>query len=79
MCVQDFFTCEEGKADQAVRVQEAVCKNHLKDLYHEARIQAIRDYYADVHGESIKKPQIRQIMNSRETDLTFAQYVQVIK
>ncbi|XP_066323662.1 uncharacterized protein [Miscanthus floridulus] len=73
----DFFTCEEGKAAQAARVQEAVCKDRLKDLYHEARIQAIRDFHANVLGENIKKPQIRQRMNSREADLTQAQYEQV--
>ncbi|XP_066391930.1 uncharacterized protein [Miscanthus floridulus] len=73
----DFFTCEEGKAAQAARVEEAVCKDRLKDLYHEARIQAIRDFHANVLGENIKKPQIRQRMNSREADLTQAQYEQV--
>ncbi|XP_066344399.1 uncharacterized protein [Miscanthus floridulus] len=73
----DFFTCEEGKAAQAARVQEAVCKDRLKDLYHEARIQAIRDFHANVLGENIKKPQIRQRMNSREANLTQAQYEQV--
>ena len=57
----------------------AVCKDRLKDLYHEARIQAIRDFHANVLGENIKKPQIRQRMNSREADLTQAQYEQVIK
>ena len=35
---KDFFTCEEGKAAQAARVQEAVCKDRLKDLYHEAHL-----------------------------------------
>jgi hypothetical protein len=36
VCVQDFFTCEEGREQHVARVQEAVCKDHLKDLYHEA-------------------------------------------
>jgi len=77
--VQDFFTCEEGKEQHAARVQEAVCKLRLKDLYHEARLQCVITYCANVLGQVVKKPQVREMFQQRETDLTEEQYVQVIK
>jgi len=79
VCVQDFFTCEEGREQHAARVHEAVCKDHLKDLYHEAHLQCVISYYADVLGQVVKKPQVREMILQRETDLTEAQYMQVIK
>jgi len=79
VCVQDFFTCEEGREQHAARVQEAVCKDRLKDLYHEAHLQCVISYYTDVLGQVVKKPQVREMILQRETDLTEAQYMQVIK
>jgi len=79
VCVQDFFTCEEGREQHAARVQEAVCKDRLKDLYHEEHLQCVISYYADVLGQVVKKPQVREMILQRETDLTEAQYMQVIK
>jgi hypothetical protein len=79
VCVQDFFKCEEGKEEHAVRVQEAVCHAHLKDLYHEVHIQCVITHYANVLGEVIKKDQVRLMLLQRETDLTKEQYLQVIK
>ena len=78
VCVQDFFTCEEGKEARAAVVQDEVCKQRLKDMYHYVRIQAIRTYYANFQGESLQKPQIRHVKSRRETDLTHEQYMQVI-
>jgi len=62
VCVQDFFTCEEGREQHAVRVQEAVCKDRLEDLYHEAHLQCVISYYADVLGQVVKKPQVREMI-----------------
>jgi hypothetical protein len=56
VCVQDFFMCEERREQHATRVQEAVCKDCLKDLYHEAHLQCVISYYADVLGQVVMKP-----------------------
>jgi len=71
--------CEEGREQHAARVQEAVCKDRFKDLYHEAHLQCVISYYADVLGQVVKKPKVREMILQRETDLTEAQYMQVIK
>ncbi|KAI4981070.1 hypothetical protein ZWY2020_021555 [Hordeum vulgare] len=41
-----FYRCEEGYEEAADNVIEAKCKHLLQKLRHEARPQAIRDYYA---------------------------------
>ena len=79
VCVQDFFMCEEGREQHVARVQEAVYKDRLKDLYHEAHLWCVISYYADVLGQVVKKPKVREMILQRETDLTEAQYMQVIK
>ena len=49
VCVQLYYKLEEGQDEErAARVQEAVCKERLKDMYHEAHLQAIISYYVDV-------------------------------
>jgi hypothetical protein len=60
-------------------VQEAVCKERLKDMYHEAHLQDVIHYYADVFRQVVKKPRVRELILERETDLTEKQYMQVIK
>jgi hypothetical protein len=37
------------------RVQEVVCKERLKDMYHEAHLQAVISYYTDMLGQVVKK------------------------
>ena len=75
--MQDYFTCEDGKQAEAARVQDKVCRERLKDLYHEGRIQCIITYNADVLGRVVRKREARQMMLQRETDLTREQYLQV--
>ena len=75
--MQDYFTCEDGKQAEAVRVQDKVCRERLKDLYHEGRIQCIIIYNANVLGRVVRKREARQMMLQRETDLTREQYLQV--
>ncbi|XP_073361469.1 uncharacterized protein [Aegilops tauschii subsp. strangulata] len=41
-----FYRCEEGYEEDAAHVIENVCKRLLQNLRHEARVQAVRDYYA---------------------------------
>ena len=77
VCMQDYFTCEDGKQAEAARVQDKVCRERLKDLYHEGRIQCIITYNADVLGRVVRKREARQMMLQRETDLTREQYLQV--
>jgi hypothetical protein len=39
VCVQLYFTCDEGVTDaRKDKQQEAVCKDRLKDLYYEAHL-----------------------------------------
>jgi hypothetical protein len=75
--MQDYFTCEEGKQVEAARVQDRVCRERLKDMYHEARVQCIITYSADVLSKKVTKADARQMMLQRETDLTREQYLQV--
>ena len=47
--MQTFYTClDEHEADTAMVVQ-AECKRLLQNLRHEARVQAVRDYYASTN------------------------------
>ena len=43
----------EGEQEATCMVVENECKRLLQNLRHEARVQAVRDYYA---GRGIKKP-----------------------
>jgi hypothetical protein len=80
VCVQLYYKLEEGQDEErAARQQEAVCKDRLKDLYHEAHLQAVITYYANVLGQVVKKDRVRELILDRETDLTEEQYLQVIK
>jgi len=80
VCVQLYYKLEEGQDEErAARVQEVVCKERLKDMYHEAHLQAVISYYADVFRQVVKKPRVRELILERETDLTEEQYMQVIK
>jgi hypothetical protein len=62
--------CEEGKQGHAARVQDKVCREHLKDLYHESHLQCIISYNADVLGKVVRKKEARLMILQRETDLT---------
>jgi hypothetical protein len=75
-----YYKLEEGQDEErAARQQEAVCKDHLKDLYHEVHLQAVITYYADVLGQVVKKDRVKELILDRETNLTEEQYLQVIK
>ena len=53
--MQTFYRfLEEHKADAAM-VLEAECKRLLQNLWHEARVQAVRDYYASTNIKRAKK------------------------
>jgi len=42
--------CEEEKEVKAVKVQDKVCKERLKDMYFEAHIQCVISYHHEVLG-----------------------------
>jgi len=44
--LQTFYRVAEEHEAEAARVLEAECKRLLQNLRHEARVQAVRDYYA---------------------------------
>jgi hypothetical protein len=70
---------EEGQdLVRASRQQDLVCVDRLKDMYHEARTQAIISYYANMK-ERVDKLQVREMLCQEETDLTEEQYMQVTK
>ncbi|KAI4998267.1 hypothetical protein ZWY2020_053609 [Hordeum vulgare] len=52
MVIRKFWTyyrCEEGYEEDAAKVIETECRRLLQNFRHEARVQAIRDYYATRH------------------------------
>ena len=69
--MQTFYRCEEGYEEDAAHVVENVCKRLLQNLRHEARVQAIRDYYA---ARGIKKTKLA----CREKFLSKEEYMKVI-
>ena len=75
--MQEHFTCEPGKEAEASRVQDKSCKSRLTDLYHEARIQCLVNFHADVKKQRIDKAAARRAMLKRETDLTRVDYISV--
>ena len=66
-----FYRCEEGYKEEAANVIDNVCKCLLQNLRHEARVQAVRDYYA-LRGIKKPKPACRDKFPSKE------QYMKVI-
>ena len=44
--IADIYRCEEGYEEECANVIQNVCKRLLQNLRHEARVQAVRDYYA---------------------------------
>ena len=69
--MQTFYRCEEGYEEEAANVIENVCKRLLQNLRHEARVQAVQDYYA---GRGIKKP----MQECRDKFLSKEKYMKVI-
>ena len=63
--MQTFYRCEEGYEEEAANVIENVCKSLLQNLRHEARVQAVRDYYA-TRGIKKTKPACREKFLSKE-------------
>ena len=47
--------CSEEYEAEAARVLEAECKRLLQNLRHEARVHAVRDYYASTNIRRAKK------------------------
>ncbi|KAI4998982.1 hypothetical protein ZWY2020_054846 [Hordeum vulgare] len=43
---ETYYTCEEGYEEDAAKVIETECRRLLQNIRHEARVQAVRDYYA---------------------------------
>ena len=69
--MQTFYRCEEGYEEEAANVIHKECKRLLQNLRHEARVQAVRDYYAD---RGIKKSK----QECRDKFLSKEQYMKVI-
>ena len=63
--MQTFYRCEEGYEEEAANVIDNVCKRLLQNLWHEARVQAVRDYYA-ARGINKTKPACREKFLGKE-------------
>ena len=44
--MQTFYRCQEGHEEAEAKVIEAECRHLMQNMRHEARPQAVRDYYA---------------------------------
>ncbi|TVU49778.1 hypothetical protein EJB05_01114, partial [Eragrostis curvula] len=62
----DFFRVEPEYRDRAVRWACDACPKLVTDMHHEARVQAVRSYYAKFLGTKIDKKQARTIWPSEE-------------
>ena len=63
--MQDFYRCEPGYEELADQVARQACIKLVKDLYYEARIQAVIDYNAEQNVQ-VKKAEARTMILSRE-------------
>jgi hypothetical protein len=70
--LQTFYRCEEGYEEDAAKVIDTECKRLLQNLRHEARPQAVRDYYAkrgikkdkpSCRAKFLKKDQYMKVIN----------------
>jgi hypothetical protein len=57
--------CEEGHEEATAQVIEAECKCLLQNLRHEARPQAVRDYFTSI-GVKRSKPKCRTKFLSKD-------------
>ena len=69
--MQTFYRCEEGYEEAAADVIHKECKRLLQNLRHEARVQSVRDYYADRGIKKFKR-------ECRDKFLSKEQYMKVI-
>ena len=44
--LQTYYRCEEGYEEDVAKVIKTECRRLLQNFWHEARVQAVRDYYA---------------------------------
>jgi hypothetical protein len=71
--LQTFYRCEEGYEEAAVKVINAEFKRLLQNLRHEARVQAVRDYYAS-RGIKKTKPACREKFLKKDQYMTVITY-----
>ena len=69
--METFYRCLEGEEEAVAMVIEAECRRLLQNLRHEARVQAVRDYYPST---GIK----RSKMKCRGKFLSKEKYMKVI-
>ena len=53
--MQTFYRCLEEDEPDAAMVLEAECKRLLQNLWHDARVHAVQDYYASTNIRRAKK------------------------
>lgn len=69
--MQDFFRCEPGYEAKADAVADKAAKKLVKDMYYEARVQAVIQFHAEHLGERVTK------RDARTMKLTRDQYIRV--
>lgn len=70
--MQDFFRVEPEWRDRAERQAYNACPKLVTDMHHEARVQAVRTYYARFCGRKMDKHEARTLWPTKE------QYMEVI-
>jgi hypothetical protein len=63
--MQLYYKCKERFEVRADAVFTKACKKIVVDLHYEARTQAIITNYGSFLGQSVKKPQARQMTLTR--------------
>jgi len=48
--MQEYFKLDDGFEGMAEAVAKRACRKHVVDVHHEARLQAIIDYYGTKLG-----------------------------
>ena len=71
--MQTFYRCVDGQEEAAARVIDNECRRLLQNFWHEARTQAIRDYYAST-GIRRKKEKCRVKYLSKEKYMKLITY-----
>ena len=64
--MQDFYRCEAGYEAIAAQVADIACRELVKDMHYETRVQAVITYCADVEKRKVGKDVVRNMFLTRE-------------
>ena len=73
--MQEYFKLDDGFEGTAEAVAKRACRKCVVDVHHEARLQAIIDYYGTKLEQKVTKKDIRE----QDLTLTKPQFLEVAK